>query len=150
MTKRYSILCFNKAILPWAVALFLMNIMGLATFSILRRLPPTQEVRVTATQKFLVVYGKNKIGFFSIRQFSHWGELSDYMFQNKLALPVITHTSLTGIHDAAIVHKKILWGSGVRRKVIHAPDILSAQIILQHMRFEGIDGGTFGYSLTLK
>jgi hypothetical protein len=140
----------KSSLLRISLSLFVLNLFAVLGLGWMRRLPPTEDVRVSSTAEHLILYGKNRFGYFSLRQFSSWAQLEHFLEAHEMGLSPLTEAQLQALLDITVEEKKIFWGAGSARKVILTPDTRSAQIISERLRWEGFVPGNFGYSIRVQ
>ncbi len=129
---------------------FALNVLLVGALWTLRKLPPTQNVKLSATPNFILFYGTNSLGFFSIRQYSSWEKAHQFLQDNNLKLPQITYTEIIKEPHVEVREQKIFWGAQNAKKVLYTPDAESARIVGEQLLYVGLQPSSFGYSILLK
>ncbi len=129
---------------------FALNVLLVGALWTLRNLPPTQNVKLSATPNFILLYGTNSLGFFSIRQYSSWKKAHQFLQNNNLKLPQITYTEIIKEPHVEVREQKIFWGAQHAKKVLYTPDAESARIVGEQLLYVGLQPSSFGYSILLK
>ena len=138
---------FEKRLFRLVMAGFALHLLALGSLIYIRELPPSANVKISSTSHSLIVYGENSLGLFAIRQFCKWEDLEKFLSEKNMKLPQISYAELSHAHNIEIQEKKILWDKGDRQHVILTPDSKSTQKIAEQLKFQGLVGGNFGYSI---
>ena len=119
---------------------------------------PSRNVVLSATDDALIVHGFNFIGLKTIRTFKNWNDTESYLTQQGLHLPNIVYAR-NGF--STLVHTKpshtgkglvLSWEDrhGRGRGSVATPDLESAQIVAEYIRYEGLNSSLFGFSIPLQ
>jgi len=129
----------------------------IALLSGLRTEGPSRKLRIGSHRDGLVVFGDNRFGLTSIRHFATWTELEAHFAQEQLPLPEVHYAyrnlasdvRLESGHDADGLYYRVLWRTEQGEKVLHTPDLASAQQLSKHIRYQALEPSTFGYAIAI-
>ncbi|MBS1983353.1 MAG: hypothetical protein JST16_04205 [Bdellovibrionales bacterium] len=135
-----------------------LNAAGVALLVSARDGAPVHNVRLTLRPDGILLYGQNSFGLLSIHVFKSWGESLAYLNRHQLSLPLINFAESNFAENILLEPQRnaqgpgrfcIKWVYQGMPKVIYAPDVDSARIFAQHLRYRTIQPDLLGFSLSL-
>ena len=131
----------------------MINLLVLALYAVASDTTPRKNLHITLQNDGVIFFGENYLGISTLKHFSTWDDFVAYTGASQLNLPQLC-TACQGTNSKVFLDVRqdgsfrVMWGNHLDN-VMHAPDLESAAVFVNYIKYSHLEASPWGYSLPL-